>query len=563
MSRSFSSSDINPFKLPAKDQILLHREQEYDRRKEERRRQKTLKVWEKTTAAAEVRRSRRVEYDDDDRVMEQAAAKTMSRSRSEPGVGRDPRREKEDVAVFVAKKRDMFLVQMSLDVKQAEILKLVEKTKQKEEALKRSQQMLDEDVARFDAFLQSNDAKARKAMQDSENMTKLKQEKMARIKLLKSQLSAHQGDISRMKERKDECLEYKQFLVNLTPQEWKDQKAEEKLERRRARKRDEVAYKMQEIRRRMNAEIDAELQAIEERPKPAKMKPEQILEREREIDSKKKRVKRKYQTEEQVEAETMEWSSEEEMPLFFEDPKQLLDVFTALEENNLFLIQGSQDTEQSLEELQQKFGKMRREADAKTGRMKQNIEVLEKQIADERARCEELHVKLSQKRGVVEQKELLAEVLMHVTEVHAATGETAEHDPDALQMLAGIEAKLEIFLAELDKAEETEEGAREVRRLEQEKDRDRWTKQHKLRLRLQEAAVEKRVKVYLERSQAPIYRKVGKQIMFRSAPLYQARRVVAEDDGLEEANREHEIFGVWINRSTGIPEADPPQREES
>merc|ERR1719326_1755257 len=91
-------------------------------------------------------------------------------------VGRDPRREKENITDFVAKKREMFLVQMSLDVKKAEILKLDEKARMKEEALKKSQAMLDEDVTRFDTFLQANDAKAHKAMKQAEDMTKRKQE---------------------------------------------------------------------------------------------------------------------------------------------------------------------------------------------------------------------------------------------------------------------------------------------------------------------------------------------------------------------------------------------------
>merc|ERR1712203_292690 len=98
------------------------------------------------------------------------------------GVGRDARREKENVSDFVAKKREMFLVQMSLDVKKAEILKLDERAKQKEEALNKSQQMLEEDVTRFDAFLQSNDQKAHKAMKNAEDMTKKKQEALQKIK---------------------------------------------------------------------------------------------------------------------------------------------------------------------------------------------------------------------------------------------------------------------------------------------------------------------------------------------------------------------------------------------
>jgi len=39
--------------------------------------------------------------------------------------------------------------------------------------------------------------------------------------------------------------------------------------------------------------------------------------------------------------------------LFFTDPQQLLDIFSELEEQNLSLIQNSQETEETLEEMKQ------------------------------------------------------------------------------------------------------------------------------------------------------------------------------------------------------------------
>jgi hypothetical protein len=39
--------------------------------------------------------------------------------------------------------------------------------------------------------------------------------------------------------------------------------------------------------------------------------------------------------------------------LFFTDPQQLLDIFSELEEQNLSLIQNSQETEEALEEMKQ------------------------------------------------------------------------------------------------------------------------------------------------------------------------------------------------------------------
>lgn len=41
-------------------------------------------------------------------------------------------------------------------------------------------------------------------------------------------------------------------------------------------------------------------------------------------------------------------------PIYFKEPSQLLQIFSALEERNLFLIQNSQETEEALEDLKNK-----------------------------------------------------------------------------------------------------------------------------------------------------------------------------------------------------------------
>ena len=51
--------------------------------------------------------------------------------------------------------------------------------------------------------------------------------------------------------------------------------------------------------------------------------------------------------------------------MYFRAPKQLLEIFTQLEEQNLFLIQNSQETEQALEELKQDFTATQVSMDAK------------------------------------------------------------------------------------------------------------------------------------------------------------------------------------------------------
>merc|ERR1712194_543560 len=121
-----------------------------------------------------------------------------------------------------AKKREMFLVQMALDVKKAEIQKLDEKGKAKELALKRSQAMLDEDVSRFDTFLQANDSKAHRALKTAEELGKLKAEKLTKMKGVRGRIAQVQSEIAKYREQKDECTRFKSFLDRLTPPEWKN-----------------------------------------------------------------------------------------------------------------------------------------------------------------------------------------------------------------------------------------------------------------------------------------------------------------------------------------------------
>lgn len=70
---------------------------------------------------------------------------------------------------------------MSLDTKRAEIRKLEEQAQQREDALKRSESMLEEDAMRFDAFLKENDYKAVEAIRKAEQETKAKQVPEARF----------------------------------------------------------------------------------------------------------------------------------------------------------------------------------------------------------------------------------------------------------------------------------------------------------------------------------------------------------------------------------------------
>ncbi|CAM9372235.1 unnamed protein product [Ectocarpus sp. 6 AP-2014] len=146
-----SSADRNPFILPADEEVFRMRQEEKSRKAKERVARRGQKVWQKTTKSAVSGRSAKIGD-----LLKNTGAAIVGGEDSTPGkralanaemmhqaatmITNDRQQEKESMAEFISKKREMFLVQMSLDTKREEIRKLEEKARMKEEALRKSEQ---------------------------------------------------------------------------------------------------------------------------------------------------------------------------------------------------------------------------------------------------------------------------------------------------------------------------------------------------------------------------------------------------------------------------------------
>ena len=127
------------------------------------------------------------------------------------------RRDNERMADFIAKKREIFLVQMSLDTKRAEIRKLEEHVLQREEALKKSEQMLEDDAVQFDQFLRENESKVNDAIMKADSEAKRRAEKQMEIKRLNASIAARRSELNKYEEQLQDCERFKKFLDNITP----------------------------------------------------------------------------------------------------------------------------------------------------------------------------------------------------------------------------------------------------------------------------------------------------------------------------------------------------------
>ena len=102
-----------------------------------------------------------------------------------------------------------------------------------------------------------------------------------------------------------------------------------------------------------------------------------------------------------------------------------------------------------------------------------------------------------------------------------------------------------------------------VGRLERDKERERRERVRQERLELQTRKNEERLKASLLRSQAPVYKRTGKQIMWRSRPAEGGEKQVVKEDSEEvERRRDFSIFGIYLDKQ-GLPHAKKPVVAES
>jgi len=433
-------SEPNPFVLPNEDVFLL-REKEREEKAAERARNLNTKIWDKhsaendTVAISQIRVARARPSNASGGVSGAGGAGAAGGGKKAADcVFQGRRREKENMAEFIAKKRETFLIQMALDCKKAEVQKLEDKARAREETLRRAEIMLEDDAMRFDAFLKDNDRKAHQALQRAEQETKGKQDKALQVRKLVQAITKVESDILKADEQLKSCLKYKHFLDSRTPPEHfqqvaamraaaaalkaevKAQRVREKEARRvrriaRAEARAARAAEKEARRRAREAQARARVKnsyyGIDEEEDAAR--PESSSDSDGALDGEdtdsdadasgddddgsggKKKAKGDGEGADEEEDDDDE---DEVDPMYFTKPEQLLEVFSKLEERNLFLIQSVQETEEAAEDVRRRNKATQEQMQAKTELLEKNIADLKAKIAHEQAQVRVLFIRM-------------------------------------------------------------------------------------------------------------------------------------------------------------------------
>ena len=515
---AFKESNLN---------IIQHRNDEEKKRIQAREENQNLKIWEKgynqqRQSRVQLIRSLLEEKNDKEKESQVSSESkdktetTMTRKLMVDKIekylsSKGMQEPKESLADFIAKKKELFLLQMSLNIKKEEIEKLDEKARQKEEMLRKSEKILEEDALRFDIFLKENDKKAQEAWREAEKETKKKMEKIQEIKKLNQQLQILQSTINKHNDNLEECLQYKNFLEKLTPRSWVDNHLRAKRERQENRRKARVKKRQEAWKSEQEKIIEKEQRELEEKANAdRKKKSKKRLRKKQKDQSDSPMKKRDLPPMPHFEDDEVLTSSDEEIPMYFAQPQQLLEVYSNMEEENLFLIQNMQEAEQSLDEMSNRFQDNKKEVQCKVNTMKENISQLRSSIDKKKG---DLKVAEDLLEGgniglQRQEEEMMRELTTKVKEVYQTCGfSDAGSTPSALFMLSEIEASMENILSRIERM--PPDQFKQADKLKEKKRREeKRAQQQAIQLKLQE----ERNKKVIERSMQPPKKQIGKKV---------------------------------------------------
>ena len=485
-----SSSNANPFYLPPDEQIFQMRDEERRQKLESRDRMAGMSMWERTDAELAARQTRIKPMDIGLGATQQLAATSRHSKSAAAGGGTggiaptvlgSRHREKENLTDFISKKRDMFLVQMSLDTKKAEIQKLEKRASMREDAVKRSELMLEQDAIRFDRFLKDNDKNAHEAIRRQEGETKEKQEKIAEYKRLTADRAKIEAEISKVSEQLAACLSYKKFLDRLVPDDFR-------AEQRKRRAAAAAAAGKSASASANNASASSD-------------------------------------DEDEDAAESS----------YFRHPAQLLQVFADLEERSLFLIQNCQETEEGIDELRQKLADTERAMSEKNTALTATVAELREKIAAEHERAALLRERAFGSTGTGAQGRLLPDLTQALRATYEiGCHQEAQSSAAPLDLLSEIERQLESLVRGLGEMEPEWRAAAEKAKETQRRQRVR-----RERMAEQEVKDEERLLRMQKRATEVQPKRVGKPPMVRSPPFERKKKETSTLD--PQKNDQEEI----------------------
>ncbi|XP_053454483.1 cilia- and flagella-associated protein 100 isoform X3 [Nycticebus coucang] len=523
--------EANPFHLSGNVDFFVLRDQERNRALQEREQKKRMHAYEKMTYSSKVwakHTSLHQELQQGEEAEDQAQQQRAVQDATTWKLTwtREKKVLPEDLGSFLNRQRQLFLLQYALEVKQSEIQQLEMVTEREEARLEQAEKALEKDAVLFDEFLRENDRSSVQALRMAEKETKAKVEKIIEFRELTTQIMNIKSEISKFEDTLHHYKIYKDFLYKLSPREWFEEQEKKYLALKKAKevveppKENSVLLPGDKSSRKEDAGsqgpgIKGKIPHLGARESQGKKKSSKFLQGIR-LGSDSFSINNSQQNSRRgsnslVPQQEDSDSDGEELELYFTEPQQLLDVFTELEEQNLSLIQNTQEMEETLEDLGRSLKNTKIRMDKEINQLKQWMTTMMMSITKEEETAAELELK-SRVFNYGEYK-------------------------GVQQMLTIIEHQLDELLENL---EHVPQG--KIEQAEKAKDKERRSRLREEKAKIQKMLQEERLQRAQARARAKIKMKRGRRLVCRSQPPALKTKAVSAHTQMDKDKEEMLFF---------------------
>uniref|UniRef100_A0A8D1P194 Cullin family profile domain-containing protein n=1 Tax=Sus scrofa TaxID=9823 RepID=A0A8D1P194_PIG len=404
---------------------------------------------------------------------------------------------KRTVHEFINDQRDRFLLEFALSTKRNTIQKYEKHTTMKERQLMKAEKKLQEDAMAFEEFLRENDQRSVDALKMAAQETINKLQMTAELKKASMEIQAVKSEIAKTEFLLREYMKYGFFLLKLSPKQWQIQQAMKRVSKSKEN-------------------VNAMLPSI--------------------ITSKKEGSMEESRGTSFSEDSSLGRGSQE---LYFKEPEELLQVLTELEEQNLTLVQYSQDVDENLEDVNKRERLIQDKINSSIEFLLEHKEMLKASCLREEEKAAELELR-SRLFSFGEfnsdtQEKLIDSLSKKINQVYrVCIGDAEVGSLNPIQKLVKVESRL-VELSDLIESIPKEN----VEAIERMKQKERRQKLREEKMREKQKHQEERLKAALERAVAQPKKKLGRRLIYRSKP--------------PSANK-HELFSVKDTKTKSLEE---------
>jgi hypothetical protein len=410
----------------------------------------------------------------------------------------------ESMSEMLQSKRELFLLQLSINLVNDEVLKLENFLSEKKESIADNEQLLAYNTENFKRTAEESDRKTQKVIKDVHNINQRRLEKLKEVRRFNMQILETRGSIRQCKGILEESLQFSKFLNSMTPFEWVTDQKRDKKERQEKRRyeriirrqegwRIENAKKVSSLKVKFEQDLKKITKHRRDRGKQEKARENYLAV----LDRLNKEDPPAYEDEPIT-------SSDDEMPMYFTKPEQLMDIIALLEKENIVLIQRIQASEQTAEALKMAYLETISAIDSELKGLHLKIQMQKENTA--KAESIKLGTLISPIKSCDSETDKAFEILRrNMKHVCVECGLNDNSSISSIQsMLMEIESRQEHILASL-----AAMPAEYVKKSEKEREKKRKEWKRLQNQKQQRKAQEEKNKKYLERSLQPPRKKIG------------------------------------------------------